>query len=75
MDQMKIEIKSLEANDNSAAGIWKKKCYELYEVCQTMKQENEELRDRCKELINQGIELAEAVSKSEHNNKQQISSL
>ena len=52
MDQMKIEIKSFEANDNSAAGIWKKKCYELYEVCQTMKQENEELRDRCKELIN-----------------------
>jgi len=26
-----------------------------------MKQENEELRDRCKELIEQGIHLAEAI--------------
>lgn len=30
-----------------------------------MKTENDELRDRCKELINQGLELAEAMDGNE----------
>lgn len=55
MEQMKLELKMLESNDTSVAAIWKKKCLDLFEVCQTLKTENEELRDRCKELIMQGI--------------------
>ena len=55
---MKLELKMLETSDSSVASIWKKKCLDLFEVCTAMKAENEELRDRCKELINQGIELA-----------------
>ena len=55
MEQMKLELKMLESNDTSVAAIWKKKCLDLFEVCQTLKSENEELRDRCKELIIQGI--------------------
>lgn len=51
MDQMKLELKMLEANDTSVASIWKKKCLDLFEVCQSMKLENDELRGRCKELI------------------------
>ena len=51
MEQMKLELKMLESNDSSVASIWKKKCLDLFEVCQTLKTENEELRDRCKELI------------------------
>lgn len=51
MEQMKLELKMLETNDSSVASIWKKKCLDLFEVCQAMKNENDELRDRCKELI------------------------
>ena len=51
MEQMKLELKMLESNDTSVAAIWKKKCLDLFEVCQTLKNENEELRDRCKEVI------------------------
>jgi hypothetical protein len=47
----------LEQNDSSVASIWKKKCLDLFEVCQSMKQENDELRERCKDLIDQGIAL------------------
>ena len=58
---MKLELRMLETNDSSVASIWKKKCLDLFEVCQAMKNENEELRDRCRDLIEQGILLAEAV--------------
>ena len=65
MEQMKLELKMLESNDSSVAAIWKKKCMDLFEVCQTLKSENEELRDRCKELIVQGIQLADAMNNME----------
>ncbi len=51
MEQMKLELKMLETSDQSVASIWKRKCLDLFEVCQTLKTENEELRDRCKDLI------------------------
>jgi hypothetical protein len=61
MEQMKFELKMLETNDSSVASIWKKKCLDLFEVCQSMKKENDELRDRCRELITRGLELAETI--------------
>ncbi len=61
MDQLKLELKMLEQNDSSVTSIWKKKCLDLFEVCQSMKKENEDLRNRCFELINQGIYLAESL--------------
>ena len=48
----------LEKIDGSVASIWKKKCLDLFEVCQSMKLENDELRERCKDLIDQGIALS-----------------
>ena len=51
----------LESSEGSVASIWKKKCLDLYEVCNEMKNENQQLKSRCKELIDQGIELAEAI--------------
>ena len=69
MEQMKLELKMLESNDTSVASIWKKKCLDLFEVCQTLKSQNEELRGRCKDLIVQGIELADAVhQENDHQN-------
>ena len=59
---MKLELKMLESNDSSVAAIWKKKCLDLFEVCQTLKNENEDLRDRCKDLIEQGIQLTDAMN-------------
>jgi hypothetical protein len=53
----------LEQNDSSVTSIWKKKCLDLFEVCQSMKKENEELRNRCFELVNQGIFLADNLEK------------
>lgn len=58
---MKLELKMLETSDSSVAAIWKKKCLDLFEVCQAMKTENDELRDRCKDLIQQGLNLAETI--------------
>ena len=63
---MKLELKMLESNDTSVAAIWKKKCLDLFEVCQTLKNENEELRDRCKEVISQGIQLADEMTTQEN---------
>lgn len=51
MEQMKLEIKLLESNDQSAAGVWKQKCLDLFDVCNEIKKENTDLRDRCQELI------------------------
>ena len=48
------------------AAIWKKKCLDLFDVCQTLKTENEELRDRCKDLIMQGIQLADAMNSTDN---------
>ena len=62
---MKLELKMLESNDTSVAAIWKKKCLDLFEVCQTLKNENEDLRDRCKEVIAQGIQLADEMNKED----------
>ena len=61
-----IELKMLESNDSSVAAIWKKKCLDLFDVCQTLKTENEELRDRCKDLIMQGIQLADAMNSTDN---------
>jgi hypothetical protein len=61
MEQCKVELKMLESSEGSVASIWKKKCLDLYEVCNEMKNENQQLKSRCKELIDQGIELAEAI--------------
>ena len=66
MEQMKLELKMLESNDTSVAAIWKKKCLDLFDVCQTLKTENEELRDRCKDLIMQGIQLADAMNSTDN---------
>ncbi len=52
---MRFEFKMLEMNDSSVASIWKKKCLDLFEICTTMKKENEDLRLRCVELINQAL--------------------
>jgi hypothetical protein len=48
----------LEQNDSSVTSIWKKKCLDLFEVCQSMKVENDDLRLRCSDLIEQGLTLA-----------------
>lgn len=52
MEKMGLEIRMLETNDKSVTSIWKNKCIELYEICNSMKTDNEELRDKCTELIN-----------------------
>jgi hypothetical protein len=51
MEQLKLELKAFDQNDTSVTSIWKKKCLDLFEVCQTVKKENDELRKRCSDLI------------------------
>ena len=52
---MKLELKMLESSDSNVATIWKKKCMNIFEVTKVLKQENDDLRLRCKELIENGI--------------------
>lgn len=61
MEQMKLELKMMETSDTSVASIWKRKCIDLFEVCNTLKTENEDLRDKCQELITQGLKLSEIL--------------
>jgi hypothetical protein len=51
MEQLKVELKMIETQDSAIASLWKKKSLDLFEICQEMKNENEELRMRCKQLI------------------------
>jgi hypothetical protein len=62
---MKLELKMLESNDSSVGSIWKKKCLDMFEICQTIKTENDELRARCKDLIEQGLNLADTIGIAE----------
>jgi len=55
MEAIKFELKMLESNDNTVAAVWKKKCLDLYDMSNQLRQENEEIRHRCKELIISGI--------------------
>jgi hypothetical protein len=61
MEKLKQELTMIESNDTSVASLWKKKCLDMFEICQSMKHENDELRDRCKVLVEQGIALAESL--------------
>ena len=52
MEQMKVELKLMESSgDQSVTNVWRQKCIELYDVCQQVRTENEELRGKCRELI------------------------
>lgn len=62
MEQMKLELKMMETSDSSVASIWKRKCMDLFEVCSALKSENEDLRDKCQDLIDQGLKLSDMVS-------------
>jgi len=62
---MKMELKLLETNDTSVAAIWKKKCVELFEVCNALKDENTKVRDCCNELIVQGVQAADMMQKDD----------
>ena len=57
-----MELKMLETNDTSVATIWKKKCIDLFEVCASLKEENKEVRTLCDDLIQQGMQLTEAIN-------------
>ena len=61
MESLKLELRMLDQQDTSVTSIWKKKCMDLFEMCQAVKTENEVLRDRCKDLIEQGLTLANQI--------------
>lgn len=51
----------LDQNDSSVSSIWKKKCIDTWEVCKALKLENSDLRERCADLINQGLQLTDNI--------------
>ena len=40
MEHLQLEVSTMEANEPSVGGIWKQKCLEIFEVAQTMRNEN-----------------------------------
>lgn len=58
---MKLELKMMESNDYAVVAIWKRKCQDLFEICTSLRNQNENLRDRCQELIEQGLKLSDMV--------------
>lgn len=61
-----MELKLLETNDTSVAAIWKRKCVELFEVCNALKDENDKVRSYCNELIVQGITVADQLNNKDN---------
>jgi hypothetical protein len=41
-----MELRMLEKNEGSMAEVWKTKCKELVEICNRLKIENDQLRDK-----------------------------
>ena len=52
MEQLQIELKMMSENDSSVTAIWKGKCLDLFEVCTVLRKDNEDLKNRCINLIN-----------------------
>lgn len=61
MEHMKVELKMLECNETSATAVWKKKCFDIFEICTVLKEENQELRLKCRDIVSKGIQLADAL--------------
>jgi hypothetical protein len=51
MEQMKVELKMLENNDTSATAVWKRKCFDIFEICTALKDENLELKAKCRDIV------------------------
>lgn len=46
LEGLRMELRMLEKNEGSMAEVWKTKCKELVEICNSLKTENETLRTR-----------------------------
>ena len=55
---MRQEIEELERT-GSASSVWKDKCKEVYEICQNLKEDNEYISDRCRQIADVAVNLAE----------------
>lgn len=56
MDAMRHEIEDLEQN-GPGSSIWKDKCKEMYEICLGLKEDNEYVSDRCRQVADVAVNL------------------
>ena len=56
MDAMRHEIEDLEQS-GSASSVWKDKCKEIYEICLNLKDDNEYISDRCRQIADVAVSL------------------
>jgi hypothetical protein len=56
MDAMRHEIEDLEQSGPASNG-WKEKCKEMYEICLSLKEDNEYISDRCRQIADVAVNL------------------
>lgn len=56
MDAMRHEIEDLERS-GPAGNVWKEKCKEMYEICLSLKEDNEYISDRCRQIADVAVNV------------------
>ena len=54
-------MESNEPSNLQTVGFWKDKCKECYQLCKEMKDENEYVTQRCKQLADMAVNLMQRV--------------
>ena len=69
LETMRQEIKALEHSNGSISTVWREKCQELYHICLTMKQDNEYVTDRVRQLADLAVGLMSKLQQEQLRNQ------
>jgi hypothetical protein len=67
IDQLKELRKELDSepmtSDQNTVAFWKDKCHQIYQLCQEMKDENQFIAQRCKQLAEMAVNMTNKMQK------------
>ncbi|CDW83349.1 UNKNOWN [Stylonychia lemnae] len=73
LEGLRMELRMLEKNEGSMAEVWKTKCKELVEICNNLKNENDQMRTRLVNLSQSMQSQQEYTQELEQQNSKQQS--
>lgn len=62
IEALRNEIEDLE-NNGSAGTIWKEKCKEIYQICINLKEDNQYISDRCRQIADLAVKVINSYQK------------
>jgi len=69
LETMRQEIKALEHSTGSISTVWREKCQELYHICLRMKEDNEYLTERVRQLADLAVGLMNKLQEEQLKNQ------